>query len=92
MTRRDDLRKQALANLQSFYSEAEISHGQLDTLRQSSELASESVRLTNLRYQGGEATALEVVDARWLSVTRRRTLYEPGVRYVKVGLATVESP
>ena len=36
--------------------------------------------------------ALEVVDARWLSVTRRRTLYEPGVWYVKVGLATVESP
>ena len=36
--------------------------------------------------------ALEVVDARWLSVTRRRTLYEPGVWYVKPGLGLVESP
>ena len=41
---------------------------------------------------GGELLAemvigLEVVDARWLSVTRRRTLYVPGVRYVYVGLA-----
>jgi len=32
-------------------------------LQQSFELASESLRLTTLRYQSGEATVLEVVDA-----------------------------
>jgi outer membrane protein len=32
-------------------------------LRQSADLAAESLRLTTLRYQAGEATALEVVDA-----------------------------
>src|SRR5271165_3733440 len=55
--------RQALADLQSFYSEAQTARGQLDNLRNSSELAAESLRLTTLRYQAGEASALEVVDA-----------------------------
>ena len=36
---------------------------ELDSLNQSAELAAESLRLTTLRYQSGEATVLEVVDA-----------------------------
>jgi outer membrane protein TolC len=55
--------RQLAANLQSFYREAATSRGQLGLLRQSFELASESLRLTTLRYQAGEATVLEVVDA-----------------------------
>jgi outer membrane protein TolC len=73
--------RQALADLQSFYSEAETSRSQLDTLRESSELAAESVRLTNLRYQAGEATALEVVDAQNTLTTARNAYHDGEVRY-----------
>jgi outer membrane protein TolC len=73
--------RQALADLQSFYSEAETSRGQLDTLRESSELAAESVRLTNLRYQAGEATALEVVDAQNTLTTARNAYHDGEARY-----------
>lgn len=55
--------RQAVANLRNFYSEAQTAHAELNTLRESAELAADSLRLTNLRYQAGEATALEVVDA-----------------------------
>ncbi|HEY1799897.1 MAG TPA: TolC family protein [Terriglobales bacterium] len=55
--------RQLLANLQSFYREAETQRAQLDLLRQSFDLASESDRLVSLRYRSGEATILEVVDA-----------------------------
>ncbi len=73
--------RQALADLQSFYSEAETARGQLDTLRESSELAAESVRLTNLRYQAGEATALEVVDAQNTLTTARNAYHDGEARY-----------
>ena len=55
--------RQALADFEAFYAEADTARGQLDTLRNSATLAAESLRLTTLRYQAGEATALEVVDA-----------------------------
>jgi outer membrane protein TolC len=55
--------RQLAANLQQFYHEAVSSKSQLALLQQSFELASESLRLTTLRYQSGEATVLEVVDA-----------------------------
>jgi outer membrane protein TolC len=55
--------RQLAANLQQFYHEASTSKSQLALLQQSFELASESLRLTTLRYQSGEATVLEVVDA-----------------------------
>jgi outer membrane protein TolC len=55
--------RQLSANLQQFYHEAASSKSQLALLQQSFELASDSLRLTTLRYQSGEATVLEVVDA-----------------------------
>ncbi len=55
--------RQVSANLQSFYHEAEASKAQLSLLQHSFDLASEELRLTTLRYQAGEATVLEVVDA-----------------------------
>jgi outer membrane protein TolC len=59
----DFTQRQLSANLQQFYHEAASSKSQLALLQQSFELASESLRLTTLRYQSGEATVLEVVDA-----------------------------
>ena len=73
--------RQALADLQSFYSEAQTARGQLDTLRDSSELAAESLRLTNLRYQAGEASALEVVDAQNTLTSARNAHHDGEARY-----------
>jgi len=45
------------------------------------DLASESLRLTLVRYQAGEATALEVVDAQNALVQSRNALADGLVRY-----------
>src|SRR5262249_6951811 len=55
--------RKLVADLKPFYSEARTARTELESLRQSAELASESQHLTTLRYQAGEATVLEVVDA-----------------------------
>ncbi|HEU5400990.1 MAG TPA: TolC family protein [Terriglobales bacterium] len=82
--------RQALADLHEFYSEAQTSLAQLDILRQSSDLAAESLRLTTLRYQGGEATALEVVDAQ-NTLVQSRNSYEDGMVRYRVALATLQT-
>lgn len=82
--------RQAVADLQSFYSEAETARKQLDLLRTSADLAADSLRLTTLRYQSGEATALEVVDAQ-NTLTQARTNYRDGqVRY-HVAIANLQT-
>src|SRR5258706_10480917 len=55
--------RRLLADLRSFYDETGTLRVQLELLSQTAELASDSSRLTTLRYQAGEATVLEVVDA-----------------------------
>lgn len=82
--------RQTLANLQQFYNEARTSRMQLDTLRQSSELAAESLRLTTLRYRSGDATALEVVDAQNTLVQARNNYDDGAVRY-RVALANLQT-
>ncbi len=82
--------RQALADLHEFYSEAQTSLAQLAILKQSSDLAAESLRLTTLRYQSGEATALEVVDAQNTLVLARNN-YEDGMVRYRVALATLQT-
>ena len=73
--------RQLLANLNSFYREAQLANTQLESLRNSVTLSEESLRLTILRYQAGEATALEVVDAQ-TTLAQARSAYDEGlVRY-----------
>jgi outer membrane protein TolC len=68
-------------NLASAYREAQGAQAQLDSLRSSSDLSAESLRLTLLRYQAGEANALEVVDAQ-TTLLQARNAYDDGlVRY-----------
>lgn len=57
------MQRKMAADLKSLYSEAATARSELDGLRQSADLAAESLRLTTLRYQAGKATVLEVVDA-----------------------------
>ncbi|HSS97296.1 MAG TPA: TolC family protein [Terriglobales bacterium] len=82
--------RQLAANLQSFYHEAEISKAQLGLLQHSFELAGEGLRLTTLRYQAGEATVLEVVDAQ-NTLTQAHDAYDDAqVRY-RVSVAELQT-
>ncbi len=82
--------RQAVADLLSFYSEAQTARGQLDVLQNSVDLAAESMRLTTLRYQAGEATALEVVDAQ-NTLTQARNNYGDGQARYHVAIANLQT-
>ena len=82
--------RQLLSNLRSFYDEAETSRSELESLRQSAELATESLRLTTMRYQAGESTVLEVVDAQ-NTLTQARNAYADGQGRYRLALATLQT-
>jgi len=82
--------RQLMANLNSFYREAEVARAQLDSLRQSMDLSAESLRLTVLRYQAGEATALEVVDAQ-TTLAQARNAYDDGLSRYRIALANLQT-
>ncbi len=55
--------RRLIAQLDESYAEAETARNQVDSLEVSVVTATESLRLTRMRYTAGEATVLEVVDA-----------------------------
>ena len=58
--------------------------------RFSADLASESLRLINLRYQAGESTVLEVVDAQNTLIQERNAYDEVQVRF-RVAVTSLQS-
>jgi outer membrane protein TolC len=82
--------RQALSKLRSFYGEAETAKAELDSLKESVELAADSLRLTTMRYQAGEATVLEVVDAQ-NTLTQARNGYGEGQSRYRVAIATLQT-
>ncbi len=78
------------ANLNSFYLEAQAARSQLESLRGSMDLSAESLRLTILRYQAGEATALEVVDAQ-TTLSQARNAYDDGLARYRAALAGLQT-
>jgi outer membrane protein len=82
--------RKLLAEIRSLYHEAEAARSELDLLRSSSELAAESLRLTTLRYQGGEATVLEVVDAQ-NTLTQAQNGYSDGQLRYRLALANLQT-
>ncbi len=82
--------RQAVADLESFYAEAQTARSQIDILQNSVDLAAESMRLTTLRYQAGEATALEVVDAQ-NTLTQARNSYRDGQARYHVAIANLQT-
>ncbi len=82
--------RKLLAEIQSLYNEAETALDELSGLSRSAELAAESLRLTTLRYKGGEATVLEVVDAQTTSAQAANTYEDGAVRY-RVALANLQT-
>lgn len=82
--------RELLAHLRQFYSEAEISRQEMESLASSAELAADSMRLTTLRYQAGESTVLEVVDAQ-NTLTLARNAYDDGQARFRIAVATLET-
>jgi outer membrane protein TolC len=82
--------RKMVADLKIFYSEAQTGRSELESLRQSADLAAESLRLTTLRYQAGEATVLEVVDAQNTLTLAQNALGDGQIRY-RVAVANLQT-
>jgi len=76
-------------NLAAAHAEARAALAELESLKSSMALAAESLRLTVLRYQAGEATALEVVDAQ-NTVTLARNANDDGLARYRVAVANLK--
>ena len=77
-------------NLTGFYAEAQTARDQSDLLRQAADLATENLRLNTLRYQGGEATILELVDAQ-NTLTQARNALDDGLARYRIAVATLQT-
>lgn len=73
--------RQLIARLDEAYAEAAAARDQLASFDLSVSTAVESLRLTKLRYTGGEATVLEVVDAQNAYVAAENARQDGRVRY-----------
>jgi outer membrane protein TolC len=82
--------RQLVRNLNAFYQEAQTAREQMDLLREAADFATESLRLNTLRYQAGEATILELVDAQ-NTVTQARNANDDGLARYRVALATLQT-
>jgi outer membrane protein TolC len=82
--------RQLLASLSSFYREADAAALQLASLRRSLELSTESLRLTLLRYQAGEVTALEVSDAQ-STLAQARIASDDGLVRYRMAVANLQT-
>jgi outer membrane protein TolC len=79
-----------MRNLRGFYEEAQTARKQVDLLRQAVDFASESLRLNTLRYQAGEATVLDLVDAQ-TAMTQARNAYDDGMVRYRVALSSLQT-
>jgi outer membrane protein TolC len=77
------------SGISSSYAEAQTALAELDSLKHSLDLSVESLRLTILRYQAGEATALEVSDAQ-NTLAQSRNAYDDGLTRYRVALASLQ--
>lgn len=82
--------RKLLAEIRSLYAEADTALNELSGLSRSADLAAESLRLTTLRYKGGEATVLEVVDAQTTNTQANFAFQDGAVRY-RVALANLQT-
>ena len=82
--------RKMVADLRTLYQESQTARAELESLRSSADLAAESLRLTTLRYQAGEATALEVVDAQNTLTASQNALGDGQVRF-RVAIANLQT-
>jgi outer membrane protein TolC len=82
--------RRLIAQLDEVYAEAQVARDQLASLDLSVATAGESLRLTRLRYTGGEATAFEVVDAQSAFIIAQNAREDGRVRY-EAALAALQT-
>ena len=82
--------RQLRSNLRSFYRQAQTAQEQVASLLRSRNFAAENVRLTLLRYQAGDATALEVATAENSSALAL-SAYADGLAYFHITLANLQT-
>src|ERR1700731_3169462 len=82
--------RKLIAEIQSLYAEASTALSELEDLKRSGELAAESLKLVTLRYQNGEATVLEVVDAQ-STFTTANSAYQDGALRYRIALASLQT-
>ena len=79
-----------ITELYSAYNEAAVARAAVDASRHTAELAAESLRLVNLRYESGASPAVEVVDAQTTLVTARNAYIDAQARF-RAALAAVQT-
>ena len=79
-----------IAQLDEVYADAAAARDQLASLDASVATAAESLRLTKMRYTGGEATVLEVVDAQNAYLVAENAREDGRVRY-QMALADLQT-
>ncbi len=79
-----------ITQLYAAYNEAAVARSAVDASRHTAELAAESLRLVNLRYQGGASPATEVVDAQNTLLTARNAYIDAQARF-RAGLAGLQT-
>jgi outer membrane protein TolC len=79
-----------MRNLYASYNDATAARTAVNNTRQAATLADESLRLVLLRYQAGESTALEVVDAQ-NTVAQTRNAHADALVRDRVAIATLQT-
>ena len=82
--------RQVQEQLHLYYAQSELARKQLSSLTRSRDLAAENLHLTILRYEAGEATALEATTAE-SSLASARNAYEDGLSKYYVALAQLQT-
>ena len=82
--------REALSNLSAYYDEARVARSELATLQKDANLASDSLRLTELQYRAGDAIELEVLSAQTALSSAKNAMDLGAARY-RVALATLQT-
>ncbi len=82
--------RQILSKLYSFYNNARTARSELNELRNSADLAAESLRLNMLRYKAGDATDLDVLNAQ-KTLMAARDAYANGQARYRMDLANLQT-
>lgn len=82
--------REMLNALYSSYNEANVARNAVDETRRTSDLAAESLRLTDLRYKAGTSTSLDVVVAENTLTQARNAYNDAQIRY-RVAVATLQT-
>ena len=62
----------------------------MELLRRAVDLSSESLRLNTLRYQAGEATILDLVDAQ-SALIQARNAYDDGMVRYRIAISNLQT-